>query len=152
MKYGCPSPKRLLLRSNWKHICHMDLGKLPQAERLRLTAVQTTRLQLSWMGRAWSCIDIACDMFKVAKVRAGAEQKTSEPLSWELMGAFLRHIACMPIEKIIHVQGLSSSFWTTSCPTMVWSWRRRTAVAEDSFFYLIELKLMHENSCMHGIL
>ena len=32
----------------------------------------------------------ACDMFEVAKVRAGAEQKISGPLSWDLMVTYCR--------------------------------------------------------------
>ena len=47
MKYGCPSPKRLLLKSNWRHINLMDLGKLPREERIRLTTVTTSRVLLS---------------------------------------------------------------------------------------------------------
>ena len=44
MKYGCPSPKRLLLRSNWPEISKMDLGTLPREEMQRLTTVKTARL------------------------------------------------------------------------------------------------------------
>ena len=47
MKYGCPSPKRLLLRSNWCHIWRMDLGRLPREERLRKTTVKTASAALS---------------------------------------------------------------------------------------------------------
>lgn len=48
MKYGCGSPKRLLLRSNWQHVGMMDLGKLPRAERLEKTKVKTSCLWLSY--------------------------------------------------------------------------------------------------------
>ena len=44
MKYGAPSPKRLMLRSNWHDIVHMDLGRLPRKQAAAQTTVKTSRL------------------------------------------------------------------------------------------------------------
>ena len=61
MKYGCPSPKRLLLKSNWHHIKLMDLGKLPREERIRMTTVTTSRVLLSIQFLMHcKCVDLTC--------------------------------------------------------------------------------------------
>lgn len=44
MKFGSPSPKRLMLRSNWRDIKHMDLGRLPREEAARKTTLKTSCL------------------------------------------------------------------------------------------------------------
>lgn len=61
MKYGRPSPKRLLLKSNWHHIKLMDLGKLPREERIRMTTVTTSRVLLSIQFLMHcKCVDLTC--------------------------------------------------------------------------------------------
>ena len=55
MKYGAGSAKRLMMKSNWPSITKLDLGKLPRAERIEKTTVQTARYALSMLHACAHC-------------------------------------------------------------------------------------------------
>lgn len=55
MKYGCPSPKRLLLRSSWKHIASLDLGKLRKKEKEAKTTIKTSCVGLGQVTKLQLC-------------------------------------------------------------------------------------------------
>ena len=46
MHYGMGSPKRLQIRSTWKHIEKFNLGRLTKMQREQQTTVKTTRTEL----------------------------------------------------------------------------------------------------------
>ena len=93
MKYGAPSPKRLLLKSNWHHISKLDLGRLPHEERMRLTTIKTSCSETQ-MGLLDTILIPAC-MPKVVKENHGVEQRLCEKPSQDLKS--VKYNACMPI-------------------------------------------------------
>lgn len=71
MKYGSPSPKRLLLRSNWATITQMDLGRLTRTQAAAQTTVKTSCLGPN-MQSCISCLH-ACSMHD--RGRHGTDKK-----------------------------------------------------------------------------
>ena len=111
MKYGSPSPKRLMLRSNWHDIMHMDLGRLPREQAAAQTTVKTSRLGPN-MHLHNACIH-ACSMIEAVMAlikRSGVVRKLSNKHSASLSHSYsCMHYPCMHM----CVQGLSASLWRT---------------------------------------
>lgn len=80
MKYGCPSPKRLLLRSNWPEISKMDLGTLPREEMQRLTTVKTARLLAQFGFNIYIYICYGCTRNIFAEGRVGKKWNGTKQL------------------------------------------------------------------------
>ena len=74
MKYGSPSPKRLMLRSNWRDIKHMDLGRLPREEAARKTTLKTSCLNPGLHACIYIYI-IHASYDQVGKEKAGVERR-----------------------------------------------------------------------------
>ena len=62
MKYGSPSPKRLLLRSNWATITQMDLGRLTRTQAAAQTTVKTSCLgpNMQSCNIMHACMHVPC--------------------------------------------------------------------------------------------
>ena len=56
MHYGMGSPKRLQIRSTWKHIEHFNLGRLTKLQREEKTTIKTTR---QWLSSAKEDVEVA---------------------------------------------------------------------------------------------
>ena len=101
MKFGAPSPKRLMLRSNWKDIQKMDLGRLARAQAAAQTTVKTSRLCPNCIVLQVNIMH-AC-MYKVGKANSGVAQRL-----WRPHSNYLR----------LHARMHAHAFWSSNCMHM----------------------------------
>lgn len=120
MHYGCPSPKRLQIRSSWEGSTGLDLGRLCRAEKQRKTQLKTTRLLPSCEPNIWN-YNVYAQPFQGRKGKSWSgtkDLKKTQPgaCTWRCpSGLWSARIACV---SFCLAQGVPGPIWYSPFPLM----------------------------------